>query len=153
MMLTLNTAKEMKVSSRLDAKQSIEGGTAYLIKLKRRLANRIREPDRTLLALAAYNVGFGHLEDARILTQKGGKNPDLWRDVREFLPLLSHRKYYSKSKYGYARGAEPVLYVDNIQYYQHYLQLHSLSKQKKSINQTDVTNKDKDWEENKLPGL
>jgi len=153
MMLTLNTAKEMKVSSRLDAKQSIEGGTAYLIKLKRRLANRIREPDRTLLALAAYNVGFGHLEDARILTQKGGKNPDLWRDVREFLPLLSHREYYSKSKYGYARGAEPVLYVDNIQYYQHYLQLHSLSKQKKSINQTDVTNKEKDWEENKLPGL
>ena len=153
MMLTLNTAREMGVTSRLDATQSLEGGTAYLTKLKRRLVNRIREPDRTLLALAAYNVGFGHLEDARILTQRGGKNPDLWRDVREFLPLLSHREYYSKSKYGYARGAEPVLYVDNIQYYQHYLQLHSISKQQKTVNQTDVSNKEKDWEENKLPGL
>jgi membrane-bound lytic murein transglycosylase F len=153
MMLTLNTAREMGVTSRLDATQSLEGGTAYLTKLKRRLVKRIREPDRTLLALAAYNVGFGHLEDARILTQRGGKNPDLWRDVREFLPLLSHREYYSKSKYGYARGAEPVLYVDNIQYYQHYLQLHSISKQQKTVNQTDVSNKEKDWEGNKLPGL
>ena len=153
MMLTLNTAREMGVTSRLDAQQSLEGGTAYLTKLKQRLPKRITEPDRTLFALAAYNVGFGHLEDARILTQDDGKNPDLWRDVREFLPLLSQREYYSKSKYGYARGAEPVLYVENIQYYRHYLQLHSLSKQQKTINQTDVNSKDTDWEENSLPML
>ncbi len=153
MMLTLNTAREMGVTSRLDATQSLEGGTAYLMKLKRRLPERITEPDRTLLALAAYNVGFGHLEDARILTQRGGKNPDIWQHVRQFLPLLSHRDYYSKSKYGYARGTEPVLYVDNIQYYQHYLQLHSLSKHNKIISQTEAIDKEKDWDKNGLTTL
>jgi len=132
MMLTLDTAREMKVSNRLNALQSLEGGAGYLIKLRQRLPRRITEPDRTLFALAAYNVGFGHLEDARILTQHNGKNPDLWSDVRQFLPLLSKKKFYSKSKHGYARGTEPVLYVDNIQYYQHYLQLYSLAKQEES---------------------
>ncbi len=127
MMLTLDTAKEMQVSNRLDAAQSLEGGAAYLVKLKSRLPQRITEPDRTLFSLAAYNVGFGHLEDARVLTARSGKNPDLWADVREHLPLLSKKQFYSTVKYGYARGKEPVLYVDNIQYYRTYLQLYSLS--------------------------
>jgi membrane-bound lytic murein transglycosylase F len=127
MMLTLDTAKEMQVSNRLDAAQSLEGGAAYLVKLKSRLPQRITEPDRTLFSLAAYNVGFGHLEDARVLTARSGKNPDLWTDVREHLPLLSKKQFYSTVKYGYARGKEPVLYVDNIQYYRTYLQLYSLS--------------------------
>jgi membrane-bound lytic murein transglycosylase F len=127
MMLTLDTAKEMQVSNRLDAAQSLEGGAAYLVKLKSRLPQRITEPDRTLFSLAAYNVGFGHLEDARVLTARSGKNPDLWKDVREHLPLLSKKQFYSTVKYGYARGKEPVLYVDNIQYYRTYLQLYSLS--------------------------
>lgn len=127
MMLTLDTAREMKVSNRLDAAQSLEGGAAYLVKLKSRLPQRITEPDRTLFSLAAYNVGFGHLEDARVLTARSGKNPDLWTDVRAHLPLLSKKQFYSTVKYGYARGKEPVLYVDNIQYYRTYLQLHSLS--------------------------
>ena len=129
MMLTLNTAKEMKIKNRLDPLQSLQGGAAYLAKLKTRLPKRIVEPDRTLMTLAAYNVGFGHLEDARILTERGGKNPDLWLDVREHLPLLSNKQYYSTLKHGFARGKEPVIYVDNIQYYVHYLQLHSQSKQ------------------------
>lgn len=127
MMLTLDTAREMNVSNRLDAEQSLEGGAAYLVKLKSRLPKRIVEPDRTLFSLAAYNVGFGHLEDARVLTARNGKNPDVWTDVREHLPLLSKKQFYSTVKYGYARGKEPVLYVDNIQYYRTYLQLHSLS--------------------------
>ncbi|MDA9687475.1 transglycosylase SLT domain-containing protein, partial [bacterium] len=127
MMLTMDTAREMNVSNRLDAGQSLEGGAAYLVKLKARLPKRIAEPDRTLFSLAAYNVGFGHLEDARVLTSRSGKNPDLWVDVRAHLPLLSKKQFYSTVKYGYARGNEPVLYVDNIQYYRTYLQLHSLS--------------------------
>ncbi len=152
MMLTLDTAREMKISNRLDPEQSIQGGTAYLIKLKRKLPTRITEPDRTLLALAAYNVGFGHLEDARILTQRSGRNPDKWEDVREYLPLLSKKEYYSKLKHGYARGAEPVLYVDNIQYYQHYLQLHSLSKQNLPIKDS-ATDTKTDWEQTQLPSI
>ena len=129
MMLTLDTAKEMGVTNRLDPTQSLEGGVAYFLKLKARLPERIKDPDRTLFALAAYNVGFGHLEDARILTVRNNKNPDLWVDVREHLPLLSKKKYYSTLKRGYARGNEPVIYVDNIQYYRSYLKLNSVSKQ------------------------
>src|SRR5690606_32876834 len=73
-----------------------------------------REPDRTWLALAAYNIGLGHLEDARVITQRLGGDPDRWADVREHLPKLSQRRYYADTTYGYARGREPVIYVDNI---------------------------------------
>lgn len=127
MMLTLDTAEEMGVTNRLIAKQSLTGGAGYLAKLKARLPQRIIEPDRTLMSLAAYNVGFGHLEDARVLTQRSGMDPDRWADVRNHLPLLSKKKHYATVKHGYARGNEPVVYVDNIQYYRTYLQLYSLS--------------------------
>lgn len=137
MMLTLDTAKEMGVTNRLDPTQSLEGGVAYYLKLKNRLPERIQDPDRTLFALAAYNVGFGHLEDARILTVRNNKNPDLWVDVKEHLPLLSKKKYYSTLKRGYARGNEPVIYVDNIQYYRSYLQLNSVSQQSNYKNNQD----------------
>ena len=155
MMLTLDTAREMNVSNRLDPLQSLEGGAGYFSKLKQRLPDRILEPDRTLFALAAYNVGFGHLEDARILTQRSGKSPDFWSDVRLFLPLLSKKKFYSKSKHGYARGAEPVLYVDNIQYYQHYLQLHSLAKQEEEESSTEADDNaaKTDWQLSNVPSI
>ena len=153
MMLTLDTAAEMNVSNRLDAEQSLNGGAGYLSKLKQRLPPRIVEPDRTLFALAAYNVGFGHLEDARILTQRSGKSPDLWSDVRLFLPLLSKKKFYSKSKHGYARGAEPVLYVDNIKYYQHYLQLHSRANQDDSSTDTPNGSTNTDWQKSNVPSI
>lgn len=117
MMLTRVTAKEMGISNRLDALQSIEGGAKYFRKTKDRIPDRIAEPDRTWLALAAYNVGLGHLEDARIITEKLGKNPDKWIDVKDSLPLLQQRKWYSQTRYGYARGYEPVLYVQNIRRY------------------------------------
>ena len=146
MMLTLDTAREMKVSNRLDALQSLDGGVAYFLKLKSRLPTRITDPDRTLMALAAYNVGFGHLEDARVLTVRHNKNPDLWADVRQHLPLLSKKKYYSTVKRGYARGNEPVIYVDNIQYYRSYLKLHSVSQQ--SIDREEVGRDIDDWEPN-----
>ncbi len=117
MMLTRPTAKDMGVSNRLNAKQSIEGGARYFTRLHKSLPDRIEEPDRTWFALAAYNVGRGHLEDARILTEQGGKNPDKWADVKEFLPLLQDRRWYKKTKHGYARGYEPVIYVQNIRRY------------------------------------
>ena len=149
MMLTLSTAREMNIKNRLDPLQSLRGGAAYLAKLKGRLPKRIVEPDRTLMTLAAYNVGMGHLEDARILTVRNGKNPDLWVDVREHLPLLSNKQYYSTLKYGFARGSEPVTYVDNIQYYTRYLRLNSLSLQRESENSLEnntETSKSNDWE-------
>ncbi len=117
MMLTTNTAKLMKVADRKDPFQSIQGGAAYLADLRSRLNEDILEPDRTWMALAAYNVGLGHLLDARKLTARGGKNPDLWQDVREFLPLLSKRQWFETVKHGHARGGEPVRYVRNIRRY------------------------------------
>ena len=87
------------------------------MRLKAKFPERITEPDRTYLALAAYNVGFGHLEDARILTQKGGLDPDKWEDVAKFLPLLAQKKWYKQTRRGYARGWEPVIYVNNIRSY------------------------------------
>ncbi|NOY67572.1 MAG: membrane-bound lytic murein transglycosylase MltF [Gammaproteobacteria bacterium] len=117
MMLTLNTAKQLNITNRLDPEQSIEGGAKYLRYILGRLPDRIAEPDRTWLALAAYNVGFYHLKDARILTQKRGADPDKWIEVKKDLPLLSQKKWYKQTKYGYARGNEPVKYVDNIRIY------------------------------------
>ncbi len=117
MMLTRKTANDLKVSDRQDPEQSIMGGTRYFVDIKKRLPESITEPDRTWMALAAYNIGMGHLEDARKLTEDRGGNPNSWADVRETLPLLSKRKWYSKTKYGYARGREPVQYVRNIRNY------------------------------------
>lgn len=117
MMLTRATAKQVKVKDRTDPEQSINGGAAYFLRTKKRIPERIAEPDRTWMALAAYNIGFGHLEDARRLTQKRGGDPDRWVDVRDNLPLLTQKKWYSQTRYGYARGREPVIYVRNVRSY------------------------------------
>jgi membrane-bound lytic murein transglycosylase F len=129
MMLTLTTAKQMKIESRLDPKQSIIGGSKYLRYIEDRLPQRIEEPDRLWLTLAGYNVGFGHLEDARILTEHLGDNPDKWVDVKKHLPKLSLKKWYSGLKHGYARGNEPVNYVDNIRAYVELLRWQERKKQ------------------------
>lgn len=117
MMLTKATASDLGVTNREDPSQSIYAGAKYLDQIRRRLPERIMEPDKTWLSLAAYNIGFGHLEDARILTQKAGDNPDLWSDVKNYLPLLAKEKWYSQTKHGYARGGEPVRYIENIRRY------------------------------------
>lgn len=117
MMLTLNTAKSLGVSNRLDPEQSILGGARYLAKTLSRIPERIVDPTRTWLALAAYNVGLGHLEDARIITSNQGKDPDSWTHVKEHLPLLAKKEWYRNTRYGYARGWEPVRYVENVRTY------------------------------------
>jgi len=122
MMLTRSTAKELGVKNRLDIEQSIQGGAKYFIKVLNRIPERIEEPDRTWFSLAAYNIGWGHLEDARVITQRQGADPDRWVDVKERLPLLRQKKYYKQTRYGYARGDEPVQYVDNIRQYYETLQ-------------------------------
>lgn len=114
MMLTQATAKQVGVDNRLDPRQSIAGGAKYLDRVKRRISRRVPEPDRTWLALAAYNVGLGHVRDARRLATEHGANPNRWADVRRFLPLLADEKWYKRTRYGYARGQEPVDYVEHI---------------------------------------
>jgi len=121
MMLTLNTARAMGVENRLDARQSIFGGAKYLARMKQRFVPEVTEPDRTWLALAAYNVGRAHMHDAQTLAREQGLDPHRWRDIKKVLPLLADPEYYNDLKYGYARGTEPVRYVRRIREYQHIL--------------------------------
>lgn len=129
MMLTRPTAKELGVKNRLNAKQSLRGGVRYLNSLKRRLSQNIHDEDRLWFALAAYNVGLGHVRDARILTERQGGNPNRWVDVEKRLPLLRQKQYYKTLKFGYARGNEPVTYVNNIRHYYNILKWQELPEQ------------------------
>ncbi|TRW90213.1 membrane-bound lytic murein transglycosylase MltF [Candidatus Methylobacter oryzae] len=117
MMLTNETADELGIKNRTDPAQSIAGGARYFQQRLRIIPEQIPEPDRTWFALASYNVGLGHLEDARTLTKKQGGNPDKWMDVKQRLPLLTQQKWHQQTKYGYARGHEPVEFVENIRSY------------------------------------
>lgn len=117
MMLTRHTASSVGVEDRTDPRQSILGGADYFAHLSRRIPARIAEPDRIWLAVAAYNIGFGHLEDARIITEIEGANPDSWVAVRDRLPYLTDREWFERVSRGYARGHEAVVYVDNIRRY------------------------------------
>ena len=131
MMLTRKTAKALGVKDRTDPQESIHGGAKYLMQMIKRIPKRIQDSDRLWMALAAYNVGLGHLEDARVLTQRQGGNPDLWDDVKERLPLLSKKKYYKNTRHGYARGWEPVKYVENIRHFHNILVWHHESQQRR----------------------
>ena len=117
MMLTLDTAEYLGLDNRLDPQSSIFGGARFYARQTERIANTVAEPDRTWMALAAYNVGFNHIKDARTIVEWDGGDPDAWVDLSEALLLLSQRKWYSRVPYGYARGWEPVLYVNNIRAY------------------------------------
>jgi membrane-bound lytic murein transglycosylase F len=122
MQLTAETATEAKVKDLSDARQSIFGGARYFRQVYEKIPSHVPEPDRTWFALAAYNIGYGHVEDARVLAQKAGRDPDSWQDVRDFLPLLEQERWYTQTENGYARGWEPVRYVDNVRGYRDLLE-------------------------------
>jgi membrane-bound lytic murein transglycosylase F len=117
MMLTDETAERLQIKDRLDARDAILGGARYFALLKESLPPRLEEPDRTFLALAAYNIGIGHLEDARILAQRANLNPDKWQDVRQVITKLADPDSFQSLKHGYARGGEAMQLVDNIRNY------------------------------------
>jgi membrane-bound lytic murein transglycosylase F len=114
MMLMPVTARKMGVKNVFAPDENIMGGARYLAYLKERIPARILDPDRTWLAMAAYNIGIGHLEDARIITQMRKKNPDRWADVRANLPRLSDPHWHSRVKRGYARGEETAQFVERV---------------------------------------
>lgn len=122
MMLTRSTASSLGIHNRLDPNKSIEGGARYFRMLEKQLPRHIRKPDRIWIALAAYNVGMGHIKDAQDLARRMGKNPNYWNDLKTVLPLLSEKKYYKTLRYGYARGWEPVQYVTRIRAYHAFLE-------------------------------
>jgi len=122
MMLTRETAATLGLEDRVDVEASIFAGTRYLARLHRQVGKTVPEPDRTLMALAAYNIGFGHLQDARTLARRLGKPENSWHGVRSVLPLLQRKKYYRTLAHRYARGNEAVIYVDRIRTYHKMLQ-------------------------------
>ena len=117
MMLTQETADEIGVTNRLDPRQSVFGGTEYLAQIRKRIDDDIGRPDNSYFALAAYNVGLGHVEDAQEVVRRNGQDHTLWSNLRDALPLLAVPAYYTTLKYGKARGKEPVRYVDSIRNY------------------------------------
>lgn len=122
MMLTQAAAADMGVADRADPEESIAAGARYLRRLLGAIPVYIRSEDRLNLALAAYNVGLGHLEDARMLAVELGHNPNTWPGVASVLPLLSQERYYRRLRNGYARGSEPVLYVERVDTYRQVLE-------------------------------
>lgn len=117
MMMTGDTADRMGVSDRLDPRQSIVAGAKYLSLLQDAMPDKVEEPDRTWMALAAYNQGQGHLEDARILAQRRKLNARSWGDLKKTLPLLAQSAHNSSVRHGYCRGGEAVVFVENIRTY------------------------------------
>lgn len=132
MMLTKNTAQSVGVTDRLDAEQSISGGSRYLSDMMNKVPNSVPEDERIWFALAAYNMGYAHMMDARQLTAMQKGNPDSWAEVKTRLPLLSQKPYYSKTSYGYARGHEAYAYVENIRKYHLSLEGYLLEKEKQA---------------------
>ena len=117
MMLTEETASDLGVTDRLDPRQSIFGGTRYFTLLRQQIDEEVGRPDNSYFALAAYNVGLGHVEDAQEVVRRNGEDDTSWNNLRDALPLLADPEYYTTLKYGKARGREPVRYVDSIRNY------------------------------------
>ena len=117
MVLTADTADHLRVSNRLNPAQSIRAGAQYLAELRDILPAHIREPDRMWLALAAYNLGMGHLNGARYLARTLGADPDSWYEMKKILPLLAKPQFYRRLKSGKGRGGEAVIMTENIRVY------------------------------------
>lgn len=117
MMLTEETARSLGIADRNDPQQSIHGGARYMAWILGQLPETLEASDRVWFALAAYNIGIGHLLDARRLTRQHGGDPDHWVDVRPYVKRLSQPEFFAATRYGFARGGETVAFVDNVRRY------------------------------------
>ncbi|MFN4326497.1 MAG: membrane-bound lytic murein transglycosylase MltF [Azonexus sp.] len=122
MMLTEETADRLQVGNRLDANESILAGARYINLLREQLPEETEEPDRTWLALAAYNIGPGHFAAAQTLARQLKADPNAWYDMKRILPLLAQPRYAQQLRIGKARGGEAVILVENIRSYYDILQ-------------------------------
>lgn len=136
MMLTTITAKAMEVNNRLNARDSIFGAARLMRYLLDQQSAFTSASDRLNLALAAYNIGLGHVQDAQALAAKAGKNPDSWDAVKPWLAKLDDRDTFTKTRHGYARGEGAVLYVDSIATYQELLSLYEQTASRMQVAQT-----------------
>lgn len=115
MQLMPRTARELGVTDPEDPAQSIEAGVTYLERMRERFDDDLVASDRTFLALAAYNAGYGHVSDARRLAARKGWDSGRWFDnVERAMLLLMKPRYARRARHGYVRGTEPVHYVATI---------------------------------------
>lgn len=125
MQLMPDTAREMNCANPLDPEQNIRAGIAYLAKQYERVGDGVEPRDRLCFALAAYNGGYGHLEDARRLARQLNLDRNRWSGhVEKAYELLKRREYYSKARYGFCRSDIIIRYVNEIMArYLEYMQL------------------------------
>lgn len=110
------TGKEMGFTDLEDPQQGVHAGAQYMGKLIDSFDSRIPFKQRVRFALAAYNAGRGHVEDARLLAAEQGLDPNRWfGNVEKTMLLLQQPKYARRARHGYCRGEEPVKYVSEIQ--------------------------------------
>ena len=137
MMLTEATADYLDIDDRMDPTSSIWGGAQFYARQTERIPDSVHEPDRTWFSLAAYNVGFNHVKDARQIVEWQDGDPDKWIDLSEVLPLLAQREWYTRVPYGYARGWEPVLYVNNIRAYYNIIKWLTENEEQEEVTEED----------------
>ena len=116
MQILPDTGRGLGISDLFDPVQNINAGVQHLKNLFEHFES-VKGKDRLLIALAAYNIGQGHIQDARKLAEKKGLDPNKWESLSETLPLLQYKKYYKHAKYGFCRGSEPVRYIKQIMIY------------------------------------
>ncbi len=100
-----------------DAESNIRGAVRLISQLNAHYSSISSENERINFILAAYNAGPGHVDDARALARKHGKDPDRWLgNVDVFIQNLSRSEYYNQPevKHGYCRGTETYDYVSRI---------------------------------------
>ena len=125
------TARGLGIVDATDPEQSIRGGLKYMQQLSDHYKDVADPIERYRFALAAYNSGFGHVDDARRLARGEGKDAARWREVAAYLLKLADKKVAAKTRFGYCRGSEPVEYVRHIdERYTGYLQLVQLRQNK-----------------------
>jgi membrane-bound lytic murein transglycosylase F len=116
MQILPSTAKDLGIGDLFDPVQNINAGVQHLKDLYDHF-DQAHGEDRLLIALAAYNIGQGHINDARDLAKKKGLDPDKWVSLSKTLPLLQYRKYFMNTQYGFCRGTEPIRYIKQILIY------------------------------------
>lgn len=109
------TAAELGFRDLEDPEIGLRAGIEYLRHLVDRLEGRVIEPDRLWFALAAYNAGYGHIQDGQRLARRLGYDPRRWSEnVERALPLLAREEYHRHARFGYCRCNRPVRYVREI---------------------------------------
>jgi membrane-bound lytic murein transglycosylase F len=114
MQITTKTAEQLGIENREDPQQSISGAATYLKYLYDKTPTNLSSYERWTQALAAYNMGWAHLRDARKLAVILNANPYRWYEFKKVVPKLEEESIYLKLNFGFARGRETVDFVDSV---------------------------------------